>query len=325
MHFSCSDLTTLNFERARFARVCVEVNLAKPLKGTILINGERYFVAYEGLSEICSKCGIYGHLVHGCPITITERLANLETQVEPQSSTGPSNRQNSQRQENGFIPARASRRVTQLSPRPVTGTTGQGSGEANRNIQVIPQIKETANIVVSKKYGSLGMDTNLSESREDIVVGEENKENQDTNIHKNKESRPGKEILIFGGKMNTKNGSKVETKETWPGNKNKTEGARGRPKKLSNKPVRGLIFGPTKGEISLSESGKRLRVEKLDAGRAGGVFINTVEEVGVASKTLQLRDEELENPMDSTISGTKQGASDMQATSQEEERVLSLA
>ncbi|XP_013633708.1 PREDICTED: uncharacterized protein LOC106339442 [Brassica oleracea var. oleracea] len=59
------DMTTLNFERAMFARICVEVNLAKTLKGTMLINGERYFVAYEGLSEICSKCGIYGHLVHG--------------------------------------------------------------------------------------------------------------------------------------------------------------------------------------------------------------------------------------------------------------------
>ncbi|XP_048593370.1 uncharacterized protein LOC125576895 [Brassica napus] len=33
------DQTTLNFERARFARIYVEVNLAKPLKGTVLING----------------------------------------------------------------------------------------------------------------------------------------------------------------------------------------------------------------------------------------------------------------------------------------------
>ncbi|KAG2293405.1 hypothetical protein Bca52824_040074 [Brassica carinata] len=72
------DLTTLNVERARFARICVEVNLAKPLKGTVLINGERYFVAYEGLSNICSKCGIYGHMVHGCPRTIAERVANLD-------------------------------------------------------------------------------------------------------------------------------------------------------------------------------------------------------------------------------------------------------
>lgn len=35
------DDMTLKFERGRFARVCVEVNLKKPLKGTIMIDGER--------------------------------------------------------------------------------------------------------------------------------------------------------------------------------------------------------------------------------------------------------------------------------------------
>ncbi|XP_013689987.1 uncharacterized protein LOC111211660 [Brassica napus] len=67
------DLTTLNFERARFARICVEINLHKPLKGTVMINGERYFVSYEGISTICSTCGMYGHLVHACPRNVMER------------------------------------------------------------------------------------------------------------------------------------------------------------------------------------------------------------------------------------------------------------
>lgn len=31
----------LKFERARFAKVYVEVNLQKPLKGTVMINGEK--------------------------------------------------------------------------------------------------------------------------------------------------------------------------------------------------------------------------------------------------------------------------------------------
>ena len=69
------DLTTLNFERARFARICVEVNLRKPLKGSIVINGDRYFVSYEGLSQICYSCGMFGHLVHKCPNVIQERTA----------------------------------------------------------------------------------------------------------------------------------------------------------------------------------------------------------------------------------------------------------
>lgn len=67
------DLNTITFGRGRFARVCIEVNLAKPLKGTVLINGDRYFVAYEGLSKICSLCGLYGHLVHTCPRNVSVR------------------------------------------------------------------------------------------------------------------------------------------------------------------------------------------------------------------------------------------------------------
>jgi len=67
------DTMTLNHERARFARVCVEMNLAKPLKGTIMVNGDRYYVAYEGLTNICSTCGLYGHLVHTCPRVVQEQ------------------------------------------------------------------------------------------------------------------------------------------------------------------------------------------------------------------------------------------------------------
>lgn len=77
-----ADTTTLQLERARFARVCVEVDLSKALKGSIRVNGNRYFVAYEGLSKICSLCGIYGHLVHNCPkkVSATE-VGNAMEQV----------------------------------------------------------------------------------------------------------------------------------------------------------------------------------------------------------------------------------------------------
>ncbi|CAG7906475.1 unnamed protein product, partial [Brassica rapa] len=123
------------------------------------------------------------------------------------------------------------------------------------------------------------MDTDLSVSREVMGSGEENKENQDSNIEntKDEEILRGKESLVFGGRTNLMNLSKVGHKEKWAGNKKMAEGARGKPKKLSNRPTRGLIFGPTKGEISLSESGKRLRVEKAEVGRAGGAFREVVE------------------------------------------------
>ncbi|KAL8152862.1 hypothetical protein V2J09_010622 [Rumex salicifolius] len=61
------DMVTLKFERGRFAGICIEVNLHRPLKGSITINGSRYFVSYEGLNTICFRCGIYGHLVMNFP------------------------------------------------------------------------------------------------------------------------------------------------------------------------------------------------------------------------------------------------------------------
>ncbi|XP_048593543.1 uncharacterized protein LOC125576998 [Brassica napus] len=320
------DLTTLNFERARFARICVEVNLAKPLKGTVLINGERYFVAYEGLSVICSKCGIYGHLVHGCPKMIAERMANLAVNAEPQAKNGLENRQEQQMQEDGFVRVKGPRRGSQMRTRQTKNVMGETSGEASQN-QEIAHGGKTAEIALSNKYGSLEMDTNLGETREDFVVGEENKENQDMNVDRNrgKEISRGKETMIFGGKANIMTGLKVGNKDKWAGDKKTGEGPRGRPKKLNNRPARGLVFGPTKGEISLSESGKRLRVERLDAGRDVDLFRENAAAIGVAEKPLQLRDEELANPMDNITSEMEQGDSEIQTSSQGDGRVLSLA
>lgn len=108
-----------------------------------------------------------------------------------------------------------------------------------------------------------------------------------------------KKSLGFGG--NGSNNSNEANKEGWKGNKKIMEGGKARPKKSNNMPVRGLVFGPAKGKISLSESGKTLRVENSDAGRPGGVFRDSGE-VGFQSKPLQLRDENLENLMEITRS-----------------------
>lgn len=48
-------------------------------------------------------------------------------------------------------------------------------------------------------------------------------------------------------------------------------------KQNSNRPTRGLVFGPTRGAIELSSSGKRLRVERVSAGRREGSFVNESE------------------------------------------------
>ncbi|XP_061342058.1 uncharacterized protein LOC133288348 [Gastrolobium bilobum] len=61
------DRTTSTEDRARFARVCIEIDLAKPLKGMYVLDGCRKRIEYEGLYLICLKCGRYGHNLESCP------------------------------------------------------------------------------------------------------------------------------------------------------------------------------------------------------------------------------------------------------------------
>ncbi|CAL1357020.1 unnamed protein product [Linum trigynum] len=61
------DRATQNGEMGRFARVCVEVDLMKPLLSQYKIEGRTYFIEFEGLYRIFTECGQYGHTSQGCP------------------------------------------------------------------------------------------------------------------------------------------------------------------------------------------------------------------------------------------------------------------
>jgi len=60
------DLHTLKVARGRFARMCVEIDLTKPVVGRVGINGDWYHVQYDGLHIICTQCGCYGHVLKDC-------------------------------------------------------------------------------------------------------------------------------------------------------------------------------------------------------------------------------------------------------------------
>jgi hypothetical protein len=61
------DRNTLFQERGKYARVCVEVDLNKPLLAMFELKEEVYKVEYEGLHMLCRACGRFGHFVEGCP------------------------------------------------------------------------------------------------------------------------------------------------------------------------------------------------------------------------------------------------------------------
>lgn len=55
--------------RGRFARICVQISLDKPLIKLLKIGGIEQIVQYEGINSMCFSCGRVGHKVDGCPYT----------------------------------------------------------------------------------------------------------------------------------------------------------------------------------------------------------------------------------------------------------------
>ncbi|KAL4307431.1 hypothetical protein AHAS_Ahas16G0277600 [Arachis hypogaea] len=59
------ELTSIH-SRGKFARICMEIDLNKKLIPYISALGKDFKLEYEGLHQICFKCGRYGHKVENC-------------------------------------------------------------------------------------------------------------------------------------------------------------------------------------------------------------------------------------------------------------------
>ena len=57
--------------RGRYARLCIQVDVNKPLANTILIGRFEQPVVYEGIHKLCFSCGRIGHKKESCPFTIS--------------------------------------------------------------------------------------------------------------------------------------------------------------------------------------------------------------------------------------------------------------
>ncbi|CAN1822231.1 hypothetical protein LINPERHAP1_LOCUS29902 [Linum perenne] len=78
------DLATTVGACARYARVCVEVDLSKLLLGKYQLEDKTFFVEYESLETICFSCGIYGHKLDVCvPLSSPHELTEKEVESTP--------------------------------------------------------------------------------------------------------------------------------------------------------------------------------------------------------------------------------------------------
>ncbi|CAN1148712.1 hypothetical protein LINPERHAP2_LOCUS16637 [Linum perenne] len=73
------DQTTLEGARGNFARICVEVDLSKPLLSKYRLRRRVRRIEYEGLHTICFGCGCYGHEESSCTVAKGEDVLPVAT------------------------------------------------------------------------------------------------------------------------------------------------------------------------------------------------------------------------------------------------------
>ncbi|CAL1406397.1 unnamed protein product [Linum trigynum] len=103
--------------RSDYARVCVQVDLTKPLLSQFRLKGIKYFIQYEGLEKICLNCGTYTeHTQCAC--------------VEPEECVAPEvteMRESQVAKDSEMLYGEWM--IAKIKPRPHRGQTGHQKGE----------------------------------------------------------------------------------------------------------------------------------------------------------------------------------------------------
>ena len=74
------DVVSTNGDRGKFARVCMEIDLSRPVIKHVKVEDQWQAVEYESLLLICGRCNCYGHDQRVC--TVMEDVAMKDTVKE---------------------------------------------------------------------------------------------------------------------------------------------------------------------------------------------------------------------------------------------------
>lgn len=91
------DHTTNVQARGKFARLCVEVDLDKPLLANYRWEGQPLKIEYEGMHLICFHCGRYGHQKDAC-------IYMIRPMPKPHETTKADNSKDSEKQQGQPMP-----------------------------------------------------------------------------------------------------------------------------------------------------------------------------------------------------------------------------
>lgn len=219
---------------------------------------------------------MYGHLIHVCPKAATEATLAVLTQKRAEEARAVV-------QEGAdFTTVQNPRRRATIPMAFAVGTSGESERRNSWNIsENIPR----RNILTSNRFGELAIDMELPVTREVADLEGVDKENVNTLNSQGMERSTSQGSKINSGKRIDK---MISVNKTWSNDKRAgkmkaTTSHKPNARTDLNKPMRGLVFGPTRGELEQSESGKRLRVEYGNAGRLGGVYTEAGELSGDGS------------------------------------------
>lgn len=67
------DKTTEMAKRGKFVRMCIEMDISKPLIPKIVVRGKVQRVEYETIGTVCFKCGFVGHIDNMCEKVVKEQ------------------------------------------------------------------------------------------------------------------------------------------------------------------------------------------------------------------------------------------------------------
>ena len=73
------DTHTTMEARGKYARLCIQIDIDKPLINTILIGRFEQPLIYEVIQKLCFSCGSLGHLEEACPYTIRKSKDSVAT------------------------------------------------------------------------------------------------------------------------------------------------------------------------------------------------------------------------------------------------------
>ncbi|XP_075078982.1 uncharacterized protein LOC142164657 [Nicotiana tabacum] len=76
------DSCTSSTSWGRYARICIEVPLEKPLKTHVNIGHHRQIIQYEGLNLICMLCGRFGHIKQYCTSVVSTSMEETSSPTQ---------------------------------------------------------------------------------------------------------------------------------------------------------------------------------------------------------------------------------------------------